>query len=90
MQYSYNIINHPKRECIERRLEIIKFFDEFGAKATRKAFRKSRSTIYLWKQKLKVSGGKLSALAPGDTTPIHKRIFTTNPGSEITVSHLLT
>ena len=73
MQYINNIGNHAKRECIEKRLDIIKFFDEFGSDATRKAFYKSRSTIYLWKRKLKLSEGKLSALAPGDTTPLHKR-----------------
>lgn len=69
MNYIYNISNHPKRREIEKRLEIIKFFDEFGREATKQAFRKSRSTIFLWKQKIKESGGKLSALAPGDTTP---------------------
>jgi len=73
MQYINNIGNHAKRECVEKRVDIIKFFDEFGAKATRKAFSRSRSTIYLWKSKLKLSGGKLSALAPGDTTPFRKR-----------------
>ena len=69
--YSYNIINHPKQERLERKLEIIKFFDEFGAEATRKDFHESHSSMYLWKHKLKVGGGKLSALAPGDTTPVH-------------------
>jgi putative transposase len=73
MQYIEDILNHPKRESIERRLKIIEFFDEFGEEATRKAFDKSRSTIYLWKQTLKKSGGKLSALSPGDRTPINKR-----------------
>ena len=73
MQYINNIGNHTKRECIEKRVKIIKFFDEFGVSATRKAFCRSRSTVYLWKRKLKLSGGKLSALAPGDTTPLHKR-----------------
>jgi len=73
MQYVNNVINHPKRECIEERVRIISFFDEFGAEATIKAFGKSRSTIYLWKQKLKASDGKLSALAPGNKAPIHKR-----------------
>jgi len=73
MQYVNNVINHPKREIIERRVHIIKFFDEFGAEATSKAFGKSRSTIYLWKQKLKASDGKLSALAPADKAPIHRR-----------------
>ncbi len=73
MQYINNILNHPRREAIEKRVEIIKFFDEFGAKATTKAFHRGRSTVYLWKQKLKKAEGKLSALAPGDKTPVHKR-----------------
>ena len=69
MNYIYNISNHPKKEEIEKRLEIIKFFDEFGQKATSKAFGKKRSTIYLWKQKLKKEDGKLSALAPENKAP---------------------
>jgi transposase InsO family protein len=73
MQYINNILDHPKRECIEQRVEIIKFFDDYGGEATKRAFGKSRSTIYLWKQKLKGSGGKLTALAPGDKTPLHRR-----------------
>ena len=73
MKYVHDVLDHPKRGIIERRLEIIDFFDEFGAEATRRAFVKGRSTIYLWKQKLKKASGKLSALAPGDKTPIHKR-----------------
>jgi len=73
MKYFNDILDHPKKETIEQRLEIINFFDDYGAGATRRAFGKGRSTIFLWKQKLKKSGGKLSALAPGDKTPIHKR-----------------
>lgn len=73
MQYILDNLNHPKRKEIEYRLEIIKFFDEFGAAATQKAFKKSRSTLYLWKQKLAKAGGKLSAIAPGNKTPIDKR-----------------
>lgn len=69
MNYIYNISNHPKRQEIEKRLEIIMFFDEFGKEATQKAFKKKRSAIYLWKQKIKKSGGKLSALAPGNKAP---------------------
>ncbi len=73
MKYILDILNHPKRESIEKRLDIIKFFDEFGPGATTKAFHKGRSTIYLWKQRLKRADGKLSVLVPGDKTPIHKR-----------------
>ena len=73
MQFINNILDHPKRESIEERVKIIEFCNEFGFKATKRAFGKSRSTIYLWKQKLKQAGGKLSALAPGDRTPLRKR-----------------
>lgn len=68
MNYIYDIVNHPKREIIEHRIEIIKFFDEFGSKAAKRAFGKGKSTIFLWKQKLKETG-KLSSLAPKDKTP---------------------
>ncbi len=79
MKYVRDFLDHPKRESIERRLEIIQFFEEFGTEATRRAFGQSRSTIYLWKQKLRQAGGKLSALAPGDKTPIHKRKRVVHP-----------
>jgi len=66
-------INHVGQGIIEERLKIIQFFDEFGAQATRKAFNKSRSTIYLWKQKLKKADGRIVALAPGNRAPIRRR-----------------
>lgn len=68
-----NILDHPKRESIEKRVDIIEFCDKYGFEATQEAFGKSRSTIYLWKQKLKKADGKLSAFAPGDRTPRNKR-----------------
>ncbi len=73
MQFLDDVTGHPQRELIEKRIDIIKFFDDYGQEATKKAFGKSRSTIYLWKQKLKQSGGKISVLASGNKTPIHKR-----------------
>jgi transposase InsO family protein len=73
MKYLHDIASHPKRECIEKRVEIIKFFDDYGKEATRRAFGQSRSTVYLWKQKLNRAGGKLSALAPGDRAPRNRR-----------------
>ena len=79
MNYVIDYQEHPQREIIEKRFEILKFFDEFGIEATKKAFKKSRSTIFLWKQKLAKANGKLSSLAPGDRTPKHKRKRTVNP-----------
>ena len=74
-----DIVSHPQRENIEKRLEIIKFFDDAGAELTRRAFGKSRSTIYLWKQKLNQSAGRLSSLAPGDRGPKKRRQLTVHP-----------
>lgn len=57
---------HPE---IVRKLEIIKFFDEFGAKATKQAFRAARSTVYGWKKSLRASGGRLHTLANASRKP---------------------
>jgi putative transposase len=57
-----------KRE-IERRLKIISFFDQYGESATKQAFDVSRSTVYLWKKKLKDSKGKLISLSSKSKRP---------------------
>jgi putative transposase len=79
MNYVVDYLDHSQKEIIEKRLEVLKFYEEFGLEATKKAFKKGRSTIFLWKQKLARSGGKLSALAPGDRTPKHRRKRIINP-----------
>jgi transposase InsO family protein len=79
MKQNSNSASHFTQESIEQRLRIIQFFDEFGTEATKKAFNKSRSTIYLWKQKLNKAKGKISALAPGSRAPIHKRRRVVHP-----------
>ena len=79
MKQSVNTINHSRQEIIEERLRIIRFFDEFGAEATKKAFNRGRSTIYLWKQKLKKANGRIAVLAPGNKTPVRKRKRVVHP-----------
>jgi putative transposase len=76
---SISIRHHVGQGIIEERLKIIQFFDEFGAEATRKAFNKNRSTVYLWKQKLKQANGRIAALAPGSKAPIHRRRRNVHP-----------
>jgi len=73
MKYVHDVLDHPQRENVEKRLSIIEFCDQYGFEATKKAFGKSRSSIYLWKQKLKNGKGQLSTLVPGDRTPKNKR-----------------
>jgi putative transposase len=65
------VVNSPQREEIDTRLKIIQFFDDYGSEATRRAYGKSRSTVYLWKQKLKTGG--TAALASKDRAPQHRR-----------------
>ena len=71
MKYISNIahLSVKDRAVILERLKIIEFFEEFGDVATKKAFNKGRSSVYLWKNKIKSSGGHLSALKSGSRAP---------------------
>jgi transposase InsO family protein len=82
MQILNDITNNPQQQVIEHRIEIIKFFDKYGEEATRIAYKKSRATIYLWKQKLREAGGKLSSLAPGNRAPKNRRHRIVDSGIE--------
>ena len=77
---NYSLLkDHPQKDVIERRLKIIDFFDAYGKEATKDAFQVSRSTVYLWKKKLKNSEGKVSSLAPKSKAPRRVRKRVTNP-----------
>ena len=71
MKYISNIAHLPAKDraVILERLKMIEFFEEFGELATRKAFNKGRSTIFLWKKKVKSAGGRLSGLKPASKAP---------------------
>lgn len=60
-------------EIAQRRLAIIKFYEQFGEAATRQAFGADRKVISRWRQRLKQSGGQLQALVPRSTRPQHVR-----------------
>jgi Helix-turn-helix domain len=51
----------------EKRLKILRFWEEHGLKATRAAFEVSRRTLFEWKRRLKAEGAR--GLAPGSTRP---------------------
>lgn len=67
------VTKHPYREVIEERIKIINFFDKYGHKVTREAFGVSRSTVFLWKKRLKEGGGKAVFLAPASRAPKRRR-----------------
>ena len=79
LRASKEYAQHPKREEIERRVRIIKFFDKHGSETTKEAFGVSRSVVYLWKKKLKESGGKLVSLSPISKEPIKRRKTNRDP-----------
>ena len=71
--YIQDITHHKDRAIIEHRIKVLNFYDRYGPEACKEAFSVSRSTVYLWKQKLKANQGRLSALAPGSKAPHNRR-----------------
>lgn len=71
MKYISNISHMDKKTqaVICHRLDVLEFFEEFGLKPTKKAFKIGKSTLYLWKQKLEQGGGRLSNLAVDSRAP---------------------
>ena len=77
---TYSLLkDHPQREVIKKRLKTINFYEKYGEKATREAFCVARSTVFLWKKKLKEEKGRLTALAPASKAPHRRRKRQINP-----------
>lgn len=76
MKYISNIAHMSEQDqsVIKRRLKIIEFYDRFGREATKQAFEVSKSTVMLWKQKLKQNEGRLSSLKPQSKAPKNPRL----------------
>jgi ribosomal protein L31E len=70
-----------KDEVAQQRMKIIKFYEEYGERATKEAFGADRKVISRWKQRLKDSGGSLTALIPHSTRP--RKIRRSNMPHEI-------
>ena len=60
-------------EVAKERARIIKFYEEFGEKATKKAFGADRKVISRWKQRLKENKGNIRSLIPISTKPNNVR-----------------
>lgn len=68
-----------KSEVAQQRMKIIKFYQQYGEKATKEAFGADRKVISRWQQRLKSSGGRLASLVPYSTRPHQTRQARTNP-----------
>ncbi|MBI5465499.1 transposase [Candidatus Gottesmanbacteria bacterium] len=77
--YPYLFQSQPKDDqVISYRLEVLSFFKEFGLRATKKAFKVSKTTVYRWKKTLADNQGKLASLLPKSTKPEHLRRMETD------------
>lgn len=62
-----------KDEVARERMKIIKFYEEYGEKATKKAFGADRRVISRWRRRLNESDGELISLVPHSTRPKNVR-----------------
>ena len=56
-------------EIAQKRMKILKFYEEYGEKATKEAFGADRKVISRWRRRLQESGGRLESLVPLSTRP---------------------
>ena len=56
-------------EVAQKKMEIITFYDEFGERATIKAFGADRKVVSRWRKRLAENKGRLTSLIPYSTKP---------------------
>lgn len=79
MKTVININQFNKNEVAGYRLKVIKHSKRFGLASALSAYPVARSTLFLWKKKLKESQGRLSSLIPESTRPKRVRIMIIHP-----------
>lgn len=73
MHIAYDLtqyINHPE---VTEKIKIMTFFDKYGLQITKDAFPVGRSTIFLWKKKVKEGNGSLHGLINQGRKPYNTR-----------------
>lgn len=79
MKHTYSQNKFSSSQVAQFRLKVIKFFDSYGGQATKEAFDVARSTVCLWKKKLRESNGSLLSLIPKSTRPKRVRRMIVHP-----------
>ncbi len=64
---------HMLTDKAKYKVKVLVFWEKHGLEATMDAFPHKRSTLYLWKKKLKESGGRLESLNDKSKSPKNKR-----------------
>ena len=60
----YSPRRYSKSEIAQQRMKMIRFYEEYGGRATKEAFGADRKVISRWRKRFKESGGELSSLVP--------------------------
>jgi len=76
---TYSLNKYDSTTLAKFRLKVIDFHNRFGTKATLAAFPVKRSTIFVWKKRLRESKGRLFSLVPKSTRPKNLRRMLTHP-----------
>lgn len=53
----YSLRKFNRSEATQQRMKMIKFYEQYGEKATKEAFGADRKVISRWRKRLKESGG---------------------------------
>lgn len=73
MNITYDLSKYLDHPEVSEKLKIISFFDHYGLSTTKDAFNVGRSTIFLWKKKLKEGNGSLDGLINKKRKPYNVR-----------------
>ena len=73
MNITYDLTRYLNNPEVAEKVKIIAFFDTYGLKVTKDAYEVGRSTIYLWKKKIKEGKGSLLCLINHSSRPYNTR-----------------
>ena len=66
-----------RSEVAQERMRIMRFYEQYGEKATKEAFGADRKVVNRWRQRLNRHNGALAALVPDSTRPRRTRTMRT-------------
>jgi len=73
MKIAYDLSTYASHPEVEEKIKIITFYDIYGLSATKDAFLIGRSTVFLWKKKIKDANGSLNGLINKNRKPYNTR-----------------
>jgi transposase InsO family protein len=73
MNITYDLSQYNSHPEVFEKIKIVSFFEEYGLRITKDAFSVGRSTIYLWKKKIKEGKGSLLGLINHTSRPYNTR-----------------